>query len=139
MLDEADRMLDLGFIDDVKKVMKNPTMSDRSQRQTLMFSATFPDEIQRLAGQYLHEYIFLTVCMRIFHWFYFVFPSIRFSFLQIGILGGACTDVQQTIIEVSRFKKREQLMKLLNEEDPKGKLFIFSFTSRLFFFLKIMH
>jgi len=31
------------------------------QRQTLMFSATFPKEIQRLAGDFLHNYVFLTV------------------------------------------------------------------------------
>lgn len=49
VLDEADRMLDMGFIDDLNKIVKetNP------QRQTLMFSATMPEKIRKLAHQIL--------------------------------------------------------------------------------------
>lgn len=51
VLDEADRMLDMGFIHDVKKVVaKLP-----SKRQTLFFSATMPDEIQKLANTILNN------------------------------------------------------------------------------------
>lgn len=51
VLDEADRMLDMGFIHDVKKVVaKLPT-----KRQTLFFSATMPPEIQKLADTILHK------------------------------------------------------------------------------------
>jgi ATP-dependent RNA helicase RhlE len=51
VLDEADRMLDMGFIHDVKKVVAMlPT-----QRQTLFFSATMPAEIQKLANTILHK------------------------------------------------------------------------------------
>lgn len=51
VLDEADRMLDMGFIHDVKKVVALlPT-----QRQTLFFSATMPPEIQKLANTILHK------------------------------------------------------------------------------------
>lgn len=49
VLDEADRMLDMGFIHDVKKVIK----SIPEKRQTLFFSATMPEEIQSLAGMML--------------------------------------------------------------------------------------
>ncbi|RYZ55715.1 MAG: DEAD/DEAH box helicase [Sphingobacteriales bacterium] len=51
VLDEADRMLDMGFIHDVKKVVaKLP-----ARRQTLFFSATMPPEIQKLANTILHQ------------------------------------------------------------------------------------
>ncbi len=49
VLDEADSMLDMGFIHDVKKVMSHL----KEQRQTLMFSATMPDEIKKLAASFL--------------------------------------------------------------------------------------
>lgn len=51
ILDEADRMLDMGFIHDVKKVIKKLP----SQRQTLFFSATMPQEIQSLASELLKD------------------------------------------------------------------------------------
>jgi len=49
ILDEADRMLDMGFINDVKKIMKKLP----SKRQTLLFSATIPDSILSLANSLL--------------------------------------------------------------------------------------
>ncbi|MFT0213410.1 DEAD/DEAH box helicase [Pseudomonas sp. F1_0610] len=51
VLDEADRMLDMGFIHDVKKVLKLLP----EQRQNLLFSATFSNDIIRLANNLLHE------------------------------------------------------------------------------------
>lgn len=51
VLDEADRMLDMGFIHDVKKVVQRLPQ----QRQTLFFSATMPKEIQSLANTILHN------------------------------------------------------------------------------------
>lgn len=57
VLDEADRMLDMGFVHDVKKVItKLP-----EKRQTLLFSATMPDEIQKLANSILHQPVHVTV------------------------------------------------------------------------------
>ena len=51
VLDEADRMLDMGFINDVRRVLKLlPT-----ERQNLLFSATMPDSIVKLAGSFLYE------------------------------------------------------------------------------------
>lgn len=51
ILDEADRMLDIGFHDDIVKIFKH--ISD--QRQTLMFSATMPPKIRQLASQILKD------------------------------------------------------------------------------------
>jgi superfamily II DNA/RNA helicase len=49
VLDEADRMLDMGFINDVDAILRRTPMS----RQTLLFSATFPKEIRRLSERYM--------------------------------------------------------------------------------------
>ena len=51
VLDEADRMLDMGFIHDIRKILKMLP----EKRQTLMFSATFSNDIRKLAKQFLHE------------------------------------------------------------------------------------
>lgn len=47
-------MLDMGFAPAVEQIMNVPSMPKTGKRQTLMFSATFPNEIQRMAGKYLH-------------------------------------------------------------------------------------
>jgi superfamily II DNA/RNA helicase len=51
ILDEADRMLDMGFYDDIMQIVKQ--LPDT--RQTIMFSATMPDKIQKLAANILHD------------------------------------------------------------------------------------
>lgn len=49
VLDEADRMLDMGFIDDVNKILADCP----KERQTMLFSATMPDEIKRICSHYM--------------------------------------------------------------------------------------
>ena len=51
VLDEADRMLDMGFMPDVKRILQHVP----AKRQTMLFSATFPTEIEQLAARVLHD------------------------------------------------------------------------------------
>ena len=60
MLDEADRMLDMGFIRDIRKILALLP----KQRQTLLFSATFSDEIKTLADGLLNRPAMIEVARR---------------------------------------------------------------------------
>ncbi|XP_056020030.1 ATP-dependent RNA helicase DDX4-like isoform X3 [Ostrea edulis] len=100
ILDEADRMLDMGFGPDIRKIVEELGTPPKSERQTLMFSATFPEEIQKMAGDFLNDYLFLTV----------------------GRVGGACTDVTQCVYEVDRQEKRSKLCDILTETGTEKTL-----------------
>ncbi|XP_077549226.1 uncharacterized protein LOC144162530 isoform X3 [Haemaphysalis longicornis] len=94
VLDEADRMLDMGFEPDVRQLVAHPSMPAKGQRRTLMFSATFPEPIQVLAREFLEQPVQLSV----------------------GVLGAANSDVQQCVFQVTQFEKRQKLLDILAEE-----------------------
>jgi ATP-dependent RNA helicase DDX3X len=62
ILDEADRMLDMGFEPQVRQIVEQTDMVQRkADRQSMMFSATFSKEVQIMATDFLHDYLFITV------------------------------------------------------------------------------
>lgn len=86
-------MMDMGFGPQINAIIDNSEMPMKTERTTLMFSATFPEQIQQMAARFLHDYLFLTV----------------------GRVGGTCSDVQQTILQVPGAQKRNTLEQILQE------------------------
>ena len=99
VLDEADRMFDLGFEPQVTKILE----SVRPDRQTVMFSATFPRQMEALARRVLNKPIEIT----------------------IGGRSVVCKDVEQHIMLIEEDDKYLKLLELLGIYQEKGSVLVF--------------
>jgi len=103
VIDEADRMFDMGFIRDVRKIVGMLP----EERQTLLFSATMPAEISRLSGEILYE-------------------PVR---VEIAAKSIAVDRIEQHVHHLASAAKRDHLAKLLDEPDLE-KVIVFTRTKR---------
>jgi len=93
VLDEADEMLDLGFIEEVEQILRLCP----SGRQTALFSATMPDPVARLAEQYMYDPV-----------------TIKVSPKKLTV-----DSVQQDYVPVEPKQKLERLVEVLEAEEPE--------------------
>jgi ATP-dependent RNA helicase RhlE len=100
VLDEADRMMDMGFWPDVRRIVQ--TLPDSAARQTLLFSATLPEEILKLADEVVRDA----------------------KYVQIGSAGGPAKTITHTVEAVPAAQKTEWLARFLRRAGGPVLVFV---------------